>query len=137
MAGIAATRKTKVGSFPLATLEDDDWDMIMKTNLDGIKNCLRAELRSMKGPGSIVNASSTAGQYGAANCSPYVVSKWGVIGLTKTAAKECGGQGIRVNAVAPYVSLGTLPAPVHTNARTEVSSTPLSPGAPARVEIPS
>lgn len=101
MAGIAATRKTKMGDFALATLEDDDWEMIMKTNIDGIKNCLRAELRSMKGPGSIVNAASTAGQYGAANCSPYVVSKWGVIGLTKTVAKECGGQGIRVNAIAP------------------------------------
>jgi NAD(P)-dependent dehydrogenase (short-subunit alcohol dehydrogenase family) len=125
MAGIAATRRTPVGKFGLTTLEDDDWDMIMKTNLDGVKNCLRAQLQAIKGPGSIVNAASTAGQYGPPNCSPYalrspitcalsrtdlnvsyVVSKWGVIGLTKTAAKECGKQGVRVNAVAPYVSLG-------------------------------
>jgi len=101
MAGIAATRKTPVGKFGLSTLEDDDWDMIMKTNLDGVKNCVRAQIQAMKGTGSIVNAASTAGQYGPANCSPYVVSKWGVIGLTKTAAKEVGKQGIRVNAVAP------------------------------------
>ena len=101
MAGIAATRKTGVGKFALLDLEDEDWDMIMKTNLDGVKNCLRSQLQEMQGAGSIVNAASTAGQYGPANCSPYVVSKWGVIGLTKTAARECGLRRIRVNAVAP------------------------------------
>ena len=101
MAGIAATRKTGVGKFALNTLDDEDWDMIMQTNLNGVKNCLRSQLQDMKGPGSIVNATSTAGQYGPANCSPYVVSKWGVIGLTKTAARECGTRKIRVNAVAP------------------------------------
>jgi len=101
MAGIARTKRTAVGKFPVESLDDEDWDMIMRTNLDGVKNCLRAQLQAMKGPGSIVNASSTAGQYGAPNCSPYVVSKWGVIGLTKTAAKECGRRKIRINAVAP------------------------------------
>jgi NAD(P)-dependent dehydrogenase (short-subunit alcohol dehydrogenase family) len=105
MAGIAATPKTPVAHFGILTLEDDDWDMILKTNLDGVKNCLRAQIQSMKGAGSIVNASSTGGQTGAANCSPYVVSKWGVIGLSKSAAKEVGKKGIRINCVAPYVIL--------------------------------
>ena len=75
MAGIAATRKTTVGRFGLATIEDDDWDAIMKTNLDGVKNCLRAEIQAIEGSESIVNAASTAGQYSPPNCSPYVVSK--------------------------------------------------------------
>lgn len=64
MAGIAATRKTKMATFHFESLEDDDWDMIMKTNLDGVKNCVRAQIRAIKGNGSIVNASSTGGQYG-------------------------------------------------------------------------
>jgi NAD(P)-dependent dehydrogenase (short-subunit alcohol dehydrogenase family) len=104
MAGIAQTRKTKIAKFPLATLDDEDWEVIMKTNLDGVKNCLRAQLNTIKGSGSIVNATSTGGQTGAANCSPYCVSKWGVIGLTKTVAKECGPR-IRINAVAPCVNI--------------------------------
>ncbi|KAF2807449.1 3-oxoacyl-reductase [Mytilinidion resinicola] len=125
MAGIAATRKTPVGRFGLTTLEDDDWDMIMKTNLDGVKNCLRAQLQAIKGPGSIVNAASTAGQYGPPNCSPYVVSKWGVIGLTKTAAKEVGKQGIRVNAVAPGVVATALTATPSTTREAFLATTAL------------
>ncbi|TVY52473.1 3-oxoacyl-[acyl-carrier-protein] reductase FabG, partial [Lachnellula cervina] len=55
-------QKTPVAQFKLSTLQDDDWDMIMKTNLDGVRNCLRAQMQAMKGTGSIVNAASTAGQ---------------------------------------------------------------------------
>ncbi|KAJ3533076.1 hypothetical protein NM208_g8145 [Fusarium decemcellulare] len=44
MAGIAATSRTAMGNFPMSTLDDADWDEIMKTNLDGVKNCLRAQL---------------------------------------------------------------------------------------------
>lgn len=101
MAGIAATSRTKMGNFPLATLEDADWDDIMKTNLDGVKNCMRAQIQYMSGPGSIVNAASTGGQYGPPRAIPYVASKWAVIGITKSVAKEEGKRGIRVNAVAP------------------------------------
>jgi NAD(P)-dependent dehydrogenase (short-subunit alcohol dehydrogenase family) len=108
MAGIASTKKTPPGKFTVTILEDDDWDTILSTDLNGVKNCLRAELQNMKGGGSIINCSSTAGQYGPPNSGPYAASKWGVIGLTKSVAKEVGKQGIRVNALAPYVSTLTL-----------------------------
>ncbi|OCK77037.1 3-oxoacyl-reductase [Lepidopterella palustris CBS 459.81] len=126
MAGIAATRKTPVGKFGLVTLEDDDWDMIMKTNLDGVKNCLRAQMRAVKGPGSIVNAASTAGQYGPPNCSPYSVSKWGVIGLSKSAAKECGKQGLRINCVAPGIIETPLTATPSTTREAFLATTALA-----------
>jgi len=57
----------------------------------------------MKSGGSIVNAASIAGQRGSPYNAPYAVSKWGVIGLTKSLAHEVGPSGIRVNAVAPGI----------------------------------
>ena len=51
--------------------------------------------------GSIIVTSSTAGQYGYPNRSPYAAAKWGVIGLMKTLAMELGGDGIRANAICP------------------------------------
>lgn len=87
--------------------------------MKGIFNCLRAELKAMKslieegkkeeGKGqklaSIVNMASVAGAIGMARNCAYVASKHAVVGLTKSAAKECGGCGVRVNAIAPYVFL--------------------------------
>jgi len=70
-------------------------------NLTGVFYCMRAQLRVMKGPGSIVNAASTAGLEGYANNANYTTSKHGVIGLRRSGAKEVGKKGIRVNAVAP------------------------------------
>ena len=64
-------------------------------------NCMRAELNNMSKGGSIVSAASIAGLGGFAQMGPYVASKHAVIGLTRTAAKENGHKGIRVNCVAP------------------------------------
>jgi NAD(P)-dependent dehydrogenase (short-subunit alcohol dehydrogenase family) len=82
-------------------MKNEEWDYIISINLTGLMYCLRAELRVMEKGASIVNAASIAGLMGRPGIGAYSVSKHGVVGLTKTAAKEVGPQGIRVNAVAP------------------------------------
>jgi 3-oxoacyl-[acyl-carrier protein] reductase len=101
LAGYGGNQKLGETGYALQNLKDSDWDFMLTTNLGGVKNCLRAQFQVMKGPGSIVNAASVAGQKGHPNAGPYNTSKWGVIGLTKCAAQESALRGITVNAVAP------------------------------------
>ena len=82
-------------------LSDDDWAFIIGINLSGVMHCMRAEIQDMKPNGSIVNAASIAGVMGMAKNGSYTAAKHGVVGLTRTAAKEVGDRGIRVNCVAP------------------------------------
>jgi len=102
MAG-AIGKNHGIGRF--VDMEDDEWDMLMRVNLSGMMYCLRAELRAIMdtvGQGSIVNASSIQGVRGFPLHAAYSTTKHGVVGLTRSVAKEVG-PGIRVNAVAPYV----------------------------------
>ncbi|KAK5000894.1 hypothetical protein LTR66_000311 [Elasticomyces elasticus] len=108
MAGYVGNQGFFSTGYALDVLYDKDWDLLIDINLNGTKNCLRAELNHMKGSGSIVNITSIAGQNGPPYNSPYAVAKWGVIGLTKSAAQESGKRNIRVNAVAP----GTVETPL-------------------------
>ena len=102
MAG-AIGKNHGIGRF--VDMEDDEWDMLMRVNLSGLMYCLRAELRAIMaspGEGSIVNASSIQGVRGFPLHAAYSTTKHGVVGLTRSVAKEVGPK-IRVNAVAPYV----------------------------------
>jgi len=87
----------------LQKMTDAQFDKVIDVNLKGTYNCAQAVLETMleQGSGSITNASSVVGLYGNFGQSNYAASKFGVIGLAKTWARELGPKGIRCNAVAP------------------------------------
>lgn len=104
-ANMAGTIGAHHGVGKFVDLADEEWDMLVGVNLSGMMYCLRAEVRAIMesapgGRGSIVNASSIQGIRGFALHTAYSTTKHGVVGLTRSVAKEVGPE-IRVNAVAP------------------------------------
>jgi len=87
----------------LMRMSEDEWDLVLRVNLKGVFNCSQAVIRSMikERSGRIVNISSVAGQMGNAGQTNYAASKAGIMGFTKSLAREVGSRGITVNAVAP------------------------------------
>lgn len=92
-------------SAPCWELSTEEWQQVIDINLSGTFYGCRAVLPTMReyGYGRIVNIASIAGKEGNPNASPYSASKAGVIGLTKSLAKEVAGQDILINAVTPAV----------------------------------
>lgn len=84
-------------------MSEEDWDLVLDINLKGAFNCIKAVSKVMmkKRSGSIINIASVVGEIGNAGQANYSASKAGLIGLTKTAAKEFSSRNIRCNAVAP------------------------------------
>ena len=87
----------------LMRMKEEDWDAVLTTNLKGVFNCTKAAVKYMmkQKAGKIVSISSVVGLMGNAGQANYAAAKAGVIGFTKSVAKEVAARGINVNAVAP------------------------------------
>ncbi|MFC2087996.1 3-oxoacyl-[acyl-carrier-protein] reductase [Calditrichota bacterium] len=84
-------------------MSEEEWDSVIAVNLKGAYNCIRAATKTLlkQRSGRIVNIASVVGQMGNAGQANYAAAKSGIIGLTKSVAKEFASRGILVNAVAP------------------------------------
>lgn len=87
----------------LMRMREEEWDRVLMVNLKGVFNCTKAVLRTMikQRSGRIVNISSIVGQIGNPGQANYAASKAGIMGFTKSIAREAAPRGINVNAVAP------------------------------------
>ena len=96
-------------NLPVAELPEAEWDRVMGVMLRGVYLCMKYEIPHLLADGgAIVNTASGAGLVAYPGQAPYVSSKHGVLGLTKTAALEYGKLGVRINAVCP----GTVLTPM-------------------------
>jgi 3-oxoacyl-[acyl-carrier protein] reductase len=87
----------------LMRMEEEDWDAVMRVNLKGVFNVCKAAVRTFirQRSGRIINISSVSGMLGQTGQTNYAASKAGLIGFTKSLARELGTRGITVNVVAP------------------------------------
>jgi 3-oxoacyl-[acyl-carrier protein] reductase len=111
----------------LIRLRDDEWRQILAVHLDGTFYGTRAAARSMaaRGTGAIVNMASICGLEGCAGHPHYSAAKAGILGFTRSVAKELIVSGVRVNAVAPgFVDTSRLKGALDAGRRAEIARTP-------------
>ena len=104
-------------------MKDEDWDLVLDINLKGAFLCAKAALRHMSKQrgGTIINIASIVGAMGNAGQANYVASKAGLIGLTKTIAREYANRGITANAVAPGFIDTAMTKALSDNVRQELA----------------
>ena len=105
-------------------MSEQDWDLVIDTNLKGTFNCTKAVTRTMlkQKSGKIVNVASVMGLIGNPGQANYSASKAGIIGLTKTTAKELGSRGINVNAIAPGFIQTAMTDELSESVRNDIAS---------------
>jgi len=111
----------------LVRITDEEWRRLLAVHLDGTFYCTRAAVRSMapRGAGVIVNMASICGIEGCTGHPHYSAAKAGILGFTRSAAKELIVQGIRINAVAPgFVDTSRLKGALDAGRRGQVARTP-------------
>lgn len=108
----------------LLRMKEEDWDAVINVNLKGTFNCTRAAVKYMskQRSGKIVNIASIVGLMGNVGQANYAASKAGVIGLTKTTAREFAARGINVNAVAPGFIATAMTDAIPEKAKNELNA---------------
>jgi 3-oxoacyl-[acyl-carrier protein] reductase len=104
-------------------MKEEDWDLVLSINLKGAFNCTKAALKYMtkQRTGTIINIASIVGAMGNAGQANYVASKAGLIGLTKTIAREYANRNITANAVAPGFIDTAMTQALSENVRAELT----------------
>jgi NAD(P)-dependent dehydrogenase (short-subunit alcohol dehydrogenase family) len=122
---MVANAGVQIYDLPLANMTDDQWQVVLDVNLTGAGNSLRAAIPPMMkaGQGTVICITSVEGRTGDKGSANYSASKWGIIGLIKSAAMELGRNNIRVNGIAPGAVFTTLTQ----NAASYASVSPQNP----------
>jgi 3-oxoacyl-[acyl-carrier protein] reductase len=115
----------------LLRMTEEQWDMVLKVNLKSVFNFTKAAQKTMlkQKSGSIINMSSVVGVSGNAGQANYSASKAGILGFTKSVAKELGARGVRCNAIAPGFIMTEMTAQLSDDQREQWTKTiPLKRG---------